>query len=229
MDYLQKPVIYTKSLVHLSKVSIYVNEQISGIRMKSPCVIDHKIILTLLVLPAVNYDNSYCTEMQTAALLMYAIDPFKSTNLHITVCAILIERDCFEMFELLRIWSISQYLAAPFSHDWQHDTIVALISSDMHLCPWPRPLFCLCTLPPCILTPLLPLVCWPWSLSGCSSIVRICNPCVVLFLYMLTKRRFMRCTFELFQRTGLSFSSLVKVKIHLHNSWQIYKKSNRNV
>ncbi len=31
---------------------------------------------------------------------------FKSTNLHITVCGILIERDCFEMFELLRIWSI---------------------------------------------------------------------------------------------------------------------------
>ncbi len=29
------------------------------------------------------------------------------------VCGILIER---EMFELLRIWSITQYLAAPFSH-----------------------------------------------------------------------------------------------------------------
>ncbi len=26
-----------------------------------------------------------------------------------------------------------------------------------------------------------------------------------------------------------TFSSLVKVKIHLHNSWQIYKKTNRNV
>ncbi len=31
-----------KSLVHLSNVSIYVNEQIIGIRMKSPCVIVHK-------------------------------------------------------------------------------------------------------------------------------------------------------------------------------------------
>ncbi len=41
---------------------------------------------------------------------------FKRTNLHITVCGILIERDCFEMFELLMIWSISQYLAAHFSH-----------------------------------------------------------------------------------------------------------------
>ncbi len=61
-------------------------------------------------------DNSYCTEMQKSALLMYAIYPFKSSNLHITVCGILIERDCFEIFELLRIWSISQYLAAPLSH-----------------------------------------------------------------------------------------------------------------
>ncbi len=58
----------------------------------------------------------YCTDMQKAALLMYAIYAFKITNLHITLCGILIERDCFEMFELLRIRSISQYLAAPFSH-----------------------------------------------------------------------------------------------------------------
>ncbi len=60
-------------------------------------------------------DDSW-TEMQKAALLMYAIYPFKGTNLHITVCGILIERDCFKMFELLRIWSISQYLAVPFNH-----------------------------------------------------------------------------------------------------------------
>ncbi len=31
----------------------------------------------------------YCIEMQKAALLMYAIYPFKSTNLHITVCGII--------------------------------------------------------------------------------------------------------------------------------------------
>ncbi len=34
IDYLQKPVTYSKSFVHLSKVSIYVNEHISAIRMK---------------------------------------------------------------------------------------------------------------------------------------------------------------------------------------------------
>ncbi len=52
MDFLEKPVTFSKSLVHLSfhlssleslvhlsKVSIYVNEHISAIRMKSPCVI----------------------------------------------------------------------------------------------------------------------------------------------------------------------------------------------
>ncbi len=42
MDVLQKPVNYSKSLVHLSKLSIYVNEHISAIRMKNPCVIVHK-------------------------------------------------------------------------------------------------------------------------------------------------------------------------------------------
>ncbi len=42
MDFLQKPVTYSKSVVHLSKVSIYVNEHMSAIRMKSPCVIVHK-------------------------------------------------------------------------------------------------------------------------------------------------------------------------------------------
>ncbi len=39
---MQKPVTYSKSLVHLSKVSIYFNEHISAIRMKGPCVIVHK-------------------------------------------------------------------------------------------------------------------------------------------------------------------------------------------
>ncbi len=98
----------------------------------------------------VNYgnslDDSYCTEMQKAALLMYAIFPFKSTNVHITVCGRLIERDCFKMFELLRIWSISQFLAAPFSHC--KAMIDNIISSDMHLCPWPLLLFlCFASVP----------------------------------------------------------------------------------
>ncbi len=48
MDYLQKPVTYSKSLVHLSKVSIYVNEHNSAIQMKSPCVIVHKQDFTFM-------------------------------------------------------------------------------------------------------------------------------------------------------------------------------------
>ncbi len=56
------------------------------------------ITLPLLELPEVNYgnsvDHSYCTEKQKAELLIYAIYiHFKSTNLHITVCGILIEKD----------------------------------------------------------------------------------------------------------------------------------------
>ncbi len=42
MDHLQKPVTYSKSLVHLSKVSIYVNEHISAIRINSYYVIVYK-------------------------------------------------------------------------------------------------------------------------------------------------------------------------------------------
>ena len=39
MDYLQKPVSWSKSLVYLSKVNICVNEHVSAIGMTSPCVI----------------------------------------------------------------------------------------------------------------------------------------------------------------------------------------------
>ncbi len=42
MDNVPTPVTYSKSLLHLSNASIYVNEHISAIRMKSPCVIVHK-------------------------------------------------------------------------------------------------------------------------------------------------------------------------------------------
>ncbi len=59
-------------------------------------------------------------------------------------------------------------IVKPWLTTWSK--IVALISSDMRLCPWPLPLFCLCTLSPCILTPLLLLGCWPWSFSRCCTI-----------------------------------------------------------
>ncbi len=61
-------------------------------------------------------------------------------------------------------------------------TIVAYL---FHLiCASVLSLFCLFLCPSWILTPLLPLVCWPWSFSGCSSTVRICNSCVFLSVYI---------------------------------------------
>ncbi len=123
--------------------------------------------------------------MQKAALLIYVIYPFKSTH----YC--MWDIDWKRLFR--NVWIIEDMVNLPiFSCTLQPaivrpwlttwSTIVALISSDMRLCPWallPLPLFCLCTLPRCILTPLLPLGCWPWSFSGCSSIIRICYFCVV--------------------------------------------------
>ncbi len=146
----------------------------------------------------------------------------------------MIERDCFKMFEFLRTRLISQYLAAPFRHckPWltTWSTTVALISSDVRLCPWPLlplPVFCLCTLPSCVLIPLLSLVCWPWSFSGCSSTVRMCNYCVVLCLYAFQMKvhemHLWAISKKWFIIGWFIFSSLVKLKIHLHNSWQIYK------
>ncbi len=108
-----------------------------------------------------------------------------------------------DLFSLWNVWIIedtvdlpifgctlrpASAIVRPWLTTWS--TIVALISSDMRLCPWPLlplPLFCLCTLPPCILTPLLPLGCWPWWFSGCSSTVRICNSCDVLYICFPTE------------------------------------------
>ncbi len=121
-------------------------------------------------------------------------------------------------------------IVSPWLTTWS--TIVAPILSDIRLCPWPLPLFCL--FPPCILTPLLPLGSWPWSFPGCSSIFMIfyllCCPLSIyafqlkvheMHLWAISENWFIIC--------WSIFSSLVKVKIHLHNLWQIYKKSNWNV
>ncbi len=145
-----------------------------------------------------------------AALLMYAI--------HITVCGILIERVDLPIFGgTLRPASA---IVRPWLTAWS--TTVALISPDMCLCPWPLCLF-LCFASVRILTPLLPLVRWPWSFPGCSSIARMCNSCVVLCLYacqlkgsrdapsfihsfiqdLYSSHTQLNRTFELFQRTGL--------------------------
>ncbi len=161
----------------------------------------HSLSITWCKIYGNSLDDSYCIlKCRKAALFMYAIYPFqKYKTLYCTW-----DIDCKRLFR--NIWIIEDMVDLPiFSCTLQPasaivrpwltawSTRVALISSDMHLCPWPLlplPLFCLCTLP-CILT-LLPLGCWPWSFPGCSSIVRICNSCVVLCLYMLSNWRFMK-------------------------------------
>ena len=91
-------------------------------------------------------------------------------------------------------------------------TSVARISSGTRICPrplLPLPLLCL---PPGSLTPLTLLLlsgCWPHP-SPCPSIVRHCN--IVLcsgYIYILAIWWFMKCTFELFQKTGWSLVDLM--------------------
>jgi len=79
------------------------------------------------------------------------------------------------------------------------------------------------------LTPLLPLSCWPWLFPGCSSIVRICNSCLYAFQLKVHEMHLWAISENWFIIDWSTFSSLMKFKIHLHNSWPIYKKSNRNV
>ncbi len=142
-------------------------------------------------------DNSYCTEMQEATHLMYGIYPFQKLQFtHYCTWDI----DCGRS-----IFSCTH--SAIVSHDWLHGPQLWPL---FHLtCASVLGLFflflCFTSVPfhHASFTPLLPLVCWPWLFSGCSPIVRICNSWVVLCLYMLSNWRFMRCTFELFQRTGL--------------------------
>ncbi len=66
-----------------------------------------------------------------------------------------------------------------------------------------------------------------WSFSGCSSTVRMCNYCVVLCLYAFQMKvhemHLWAISKKWFIIGWFIFSSLVKLKIHLHNSWQIYK------
>ncbi len=173
------------------------------------CLVILSISALYTVLPDVNYGNiledSYCTEMQEATLLMYAIYPFQKYKFtHYCTWDIDYRRPIFSC-----TLQPASAIVRPWLTTWS--SIDALISSEMRLCSWPLlrlPLFCLCTLPSWILTLLLPLVCWPWWFFGWSFTVRICNSCVVLCLYMLSNWRFMRCTFELFQRTGIKMVDL---------------------
>ncbi len=165
---------------------------------------------------------------------------FKSTNLHITACGILIERDCFEMFELLRIWLISQYLAAHFSH------CKAVIDNMVHNSGpyfiWYVPLSLASSASSSVLplypsmhpyssssSRLLTLIVF-WMFIHCQKLLLLCCPLSIYAFQLKIHEMHLWAISENWYIIGWSiFSSLVEVKIHLHNSWQIYKKSNRNV
>ncbi len=171
-----------KSLCHCSKT-----------RVKMFC---HVVNITMHFLNYGNIlDHSYSTEIQKAALLMYAIFPFKSTHLKITVSGI-------KMFELLRI---SQYLAAPFSHckPWMTTwSLFNLICTSVlgHFCLF----HCFASVPfhhaSLLLFFLLSVDLDRFlDIHPLSEFVTL----VLSSVYMLSKWRFIKCTFELFQRTGL--------------------------
>ncbi len=128
MDFLQKPVTYSKSLVHLSKVSMYVNEHFSAIRMNSQVslftnktvkMFSHVVNITVL-----SVSVTWCKLWQQSGwqLLYWNAEGCTSYICHISISNVQIYTIlCVgywlkDMFELLRIRSISQYLAAPFSH-----------------------------------------------------------------------------------------------------------------
>ncbi len=200
VDFQQKPVTYSKSLVHLSKVSIYLNEHISAIRMKSP-LFTNNIVKMLRHVVNITVRSALCICMPYIH--------FKSTHLHITECGILIERDRFKMFELLRIWLISQYLAAPFSHC--KVMIDNMVDSSGPYFIWHAPLFlhfcpflCFASVPfhhASLLLFFLSAVDPDYFLD-----VHPLTEFVILHypLSILSHWRFKRCSFELFQRTGLS-------------------------
>ncbi len=151
-----------------------------------------------------NYWNKW-TFPRHSSLLRCTCISFQSVQIYTLLYVGYWLKETFWNVWILRIWSISQ--SAPFSH------CKAMIDKMVHNSGpyfiWYAPLSLVSSasssvLPlPCILSPLLPLVCWPWSFSGCSSIVRIVLLlCCPLSIYA-SNWRFMRCTFELFQITGL--------------------------
>ncbi len=212
-----------KSLCHCSQIR------------QSKCLVSCQYTVTLHSVCVTWYkygnslDDTYCAETQ-AVHLMYAIYPFQKYKLtHYCMWDI----DWKRLFR--NVWIIkdtvdlpifggtlrtASAIVRPWLTAWS--TTVALISPDMCLCPWPLCLF-LCFASVRILTPLLPLVWWPWSFLD----VHPSSECVTLVLssvYMLSNWRvhemhlhsfihsrfvfvtytiIQNITFELFQRTGL--------------------------
>ncbi len=146
--------------------------------------------------------------MQKAALLRYAIYP----NIQ-----------KYQIYTLLYVMirSISHISNSRLSHckaNIVHNC--GPYSSDMQLC---LGLFlCFASVHfHAILTLSSSSSCWPWLFPGCSSIVRICNSCLYAFQLKVHEMHLWAISENWFIIDWSTFSSLMKVKIHLHNSWPI--------
>ncbi len=178
------------------------------------------------MLPDVNYiyslDDSYCTEMQKAALLMYAIYPFQKYKFTLYFTW---DIDCRRLFR--NIWIIEDMVDLPiFSCTLQLASAIGLFF--LFLCFASVPfhhasllLFFLSAVDPDHFLDVHPL----------SEFVTLVLSSVYIYAFQLKVHEMhLWAISENWFVIGWSiFSSLVKVEIHLHNSWQIYKKSNRNV
>ncbi len=181
--------------------SHFFNVPISVIRMKSPCVIVHKQVKMLSHVVNITVHSvriTWCKLWQQFGwpLLNWNAEGCISYVCHMSISKVQIYTLLYVGYWLKETVSkCLNYLGYGWSPNiclhtsaivrsllttWS--TIVAYL---FHLiCASVLSLFCLFLCPSWILTLLLPLVCWPWSFSGCSSTVRICNSCVFLSVYI---------------------------------------------
>ncbi len=158
------------------------------------------------------------------------------TLLYVEYCLKETVSKCFNYWEYGRspnIYLHPSVIVRPWLTTW---STIPLISSDMRLCSWPLlplPLFCLCTLPHSSLLLFFLSAVDPGGFLDVHPSSEFINCCVVLCLYAIQLKVHETHLWALSENwyiIGWSiFSSLVKVRIHLHNSWQIYIKSNKNV
>ncbi len=221
--------------------SHFFNVHISVIRMKSPCVIVHKQVKMLSHVvnitvhsvritwcklwqqfgwPLLNWNAegciSYVCHMSISKVQMYTL----------LYCGILIEGDGFEMFELFRIWLISQYLSAHISHckviidNMVHNSgpyfiryvplfLVSSASSSVH--HESLLLFFLWSVDPDRFLDVHPLSEFVTLVFSSLSIYAFQLKVHDMHLWALSEHWYI---------IGWStLSSLMKTKIHLHNSW----------
>ncbi len=219
MDTCKSHVTYLKSLVHLSKVCMLMNISVPQ-NKKSFVMLSHVVYITVHTISI-----TWCKLWQQFGWQLLYWNAEGYTFLYTIQCINFKSKKCTHYctwdIDWLHPSSCLSHCMAKIDNMVQNSGPYSILYAL--ICPWPLPSVCLWNLSPCILTPLLLLGCWPWSFSGCSSIVRMYNSFVVSCLYMLSHWRFMRCTFELFQRTGLSLIDLLFISENQYSpEWKLF-------